>query len=742
MHRIFEVAPRPRLPVTALLIDPALQNDLLQFRFDLDNDGIFDTLSAPDDYTVTFVPTTYGANGDILSAGNYYRVELTHSFGDDGQYEIPMQIDDGDGGVTDVLVRRNLLDAEGNVIGSTQGNLIVHVLNGDPTIETLTVSATSITENEAVTVSGTYSDPAFDLRDRNGALVESFTGIATWSDGVSTDLIVSADGTFSTTRFFADDDPSGTPSDTFSVDIQIYDDDGGVSFDEVCSHSGGNDPCDETTRIPHSSGPILVNNVNPKLTALDSDASSLAEKSSDKVVNISGSFSDIGTLDTHVVVVDWGDGTPVQALGGANLDLVSDTFTATHTYARPGIYAITVTVTDDDTGTATKTTSAVLEGVGVVDGTLYIIGTNNRDHVHLRLDEKKNEFKVDVKLNQGGSGGVKPFKQTFVASQIERVVAFLCGGNDHFDGGSDGGSDGGANFHIPQIVFGGDGNDKLHGSAYSDALFGGAGIDDIKGSDGNDLLVGGRHRDSIKGGGGDDLQIGGWIGNDFNDPSIVVDVQMALTAWQSKSIVTVLAALGQLHDDGVQDHQKGDQGRNTIYNDLPAGYTFNPNGQDGGEGESSGPLPTSASKSSGQSLGVAPVSHLSLNSRNRLDVNNDGLVSPIDALLIINQLNNGRGGLPLASNVPISSHIDVNGDGLLTPSDALRVINHINANRVSNTVALANSQQPTLTKSRQDTADDFVSAVFFDFDERDQEQADDELIQLLSQEWIRKSAKA
>ncbi len=67
------------------------------------------------------------------------------------------------------------------------------------------------------------------------------------------------------------------------------------------------------------------------------------------------------------------------------------------------------------------------------------------------------------------------------------------------------------------------------------------------------------------------------------------------------------------------------------------------------------------------------------NPANKFDVNNDGHVSGLDALLIINRLLAGQGGvLPLAANVP--PYIDVSGDGALSPLDALQVINFLNAN--------------------------------------------------------------
>lgn len=59
-----------------------------------------------------------------------------------------------------------------------------------------------------------------------------------------------------------------------------------------------------------------------------------------------------------------------------------------------------------------------------------------------------------------------------------------------------------------------------------------------------------------------------------------------------------------------------------------------------------------------------------------LDVNSDGVVSPIDALLVINYLNSG---LPARlEGVPSGPPLrDVNGDGYISPLDALLVINYL-----------------------------------------------------------------
>ncbi len=76
--------------------------------------------------------------------------------------------------------------------------------------------------------------------------------------------------------------------------------------------------------------------------------------------------------------------------------------------------------------------------------------------------------------------------------------------------------------------------------------------------------------------------------------------------------------------------------------------------------------------------GSDPIGNLHTNLDQPLDVNADGVVSPIDALLIVNLLNrNGAGRLEgYAASQP---YTDVNMDGYLSPLDALMVVNQLNA---------------------------------------------------------------
>ncbi len=59
-----------------------------------------------------------------------------------------------------------------------------------------------------------------------------------------------------------------------------------------------------------------------------------------------------------------------------------------------------------------------------------------------------------------------------------------------------------------------------------------------------------------------------------------------------------------------------------------------------------------------------------------LDVNDDGFISPIDVLLVINYINQG---LSAVTNVPPPPYLDVNSNNFVDPLDALLIINYINS---------------------------------------------------------------
>lgn len=86
-----------------------------------------------------------------------------------------------------------------------------------------------------------------------------------------------------------------------------------------------------------------------------------------------------------------------------------------------------------------------------------------------------------------------------------------------------------------------------------------------------------------------------------------------------------------------------------------------------------------------QLIGRAYSGHQNL--LNRFDVNDDGSVTPQDALLLINEINRGNGGplSPRTAEQPgLPWFVDVTNSGTLVPNDVLAVINQINKSGTEN----------------------------------------------------------
>ena len=91
------------------------------------------------------------------------------------------------------------------------------------------------------------------------------------------------------------------------------------------------------------------------------------------------------------------------------------------------------------------------------------------------------------------------------------------------------------------------------------------------------------------------------------------------------------------------------------------------------------------------------------------DVNQDGEISGVDALIIINRLNG-------VSSSESHFRPDVTNDGIVTPRDALFIINHLNlkAKKVGGTKATPPSEEPVAAIAGSDykASFDAVEAVF------------------------------
>jgi hypothetical protein len=207
------------------------------------------------------------------------------------------------------IVKVQATDADGL---SATAQTTVEVGNVAPALSPLELSAVSIVENGVVTVSGGFSDPG---------TLDTHTIIINWGDGSAPTTLAVAAGLrqFAASHQYLDDAPSSTASDVNAITVTVVDDDG-----------GGNT----------ASANLIVNNLPPVIKSVTAPTSPVARGSA---VALNVNFTDSGTLDNHACAISWGDS---QTTSGC-----SDT----HVYADGGVYSVHVTVTDDDTGSASTT---------------------------------------------------------------------------------------------------------------------------------------------------------------------------------------------------------------------------------------------------------------------------------------------------------------------------------------------------------------------------------------------------
>ena len=141
---------------------------------------------------------------------------------------------------------------------------------------------------------------------------------------------------------------------------------------------------DDDTGADTKTFSVTVTNVAPTLTAAGNQTAN--EGATLTVTNI-GSFTDPGFAnpanpgaereETFTYTINWGDGT-APSTGTATIDRVgaagtttNGSFDGSHTYADNGTYAVTVTVTDDDGGTTSRSLQATVNNVAP---TLGVIG--------------------------------------------------------------------------------------------------------------------------------------------------------------------------------------------------------------------------------------------------------------------------------------------------------------------------------------------------------------------------------
>lgn len=251
------------------------------------------------------VEINWGDGNVTIANATGHTLNATHAYGDNGTYAIIVKVIDDDGGVG---------------FGSAAA-----LVNNVPPANVKIDPIAAIDENGVATLTLTFDDP--------GSL-DTHTVEIDWGDGtIETVAVTAGSRTLTATHQYLDDNPTGTASDVYTVKATVRDDDGGEAVGNAT---------------------VQVSNVAPGNVVATPVASIITEGSQ---VSLDITFDDVGSQDTHQVEITWGDGH--VTVGTAT----GHTFSASHTYADNGTYAVYVKVIDDDGGVGNGSAAVFVSNV-------------------------------------------------------------------------------------------------------------------------------------------------------------------------------------------------------------------------------------------------------------------------------------------------------------------------------------------------------------------------------------------
>ncbi|MEJ2392690.1 MAG: PKD domain-containing protein [Gammaproteobacteria bacterium] len=314
-----------------------------------DEDGLFDALNTVTVEVANVPPSLSVAGGPSVDEGATYMLGLSAT--DPGDDTISSwQIAWGDGEIEIISgnptsVPHIYADNGGFTIFASAtdedgtydaGSLTVAVNNVPPAVSDLELSSPTVSEAGEITLMGTITDPG---------VLDTYSVLIDWGDGTTSEATVNGARVFTATHSYLDDNPSGTPLDEDTITATATDNDGGIGT---------------------ASTSVTIENVAPLVAALDLSQAVIDEND---FATVTGSFIDAGTLDTHTVIIDWGDGTSAEG----SVDALTRTFAATHQYldddptgTTSDDYVITATVTDDDAGSNSASTTVTVHNVAPI----------------------------------------------------------------------------------------------------------------------------------------------------------------------------------------------------------------------------------------------------------------------------------------------------------------------------------------------------------------------------------------
>jgi hypothetical protein len=354
-------------------------------------------LNASGSYNPENNPLTYRWNIDGLGIenGNYPYMEWT--WYDDFSGIITLEVSDGTNTATDTAnviisnVPPQILSTEGptEVDAEAEFSLSVNFFDGmpdprSPTPSFDTFMATFFWDDGSSTElflgAEEFSVSASHLYTENGiyqimiTIVDDEGGeaVAEWDVMVGNIALIEAgpggivdEGSlFLSAGFLADAD---SPSYTAIVDY--YDETGpqtlplneGNTF--VLSHLYADDGMytilvtvfNEDVEYGSDTADVMVKNVPPNIESLSVSPSNPYRPGDS--LELTATFSDPGILDTHIMTIEWGDGTSTNISIDAGITMAS----SSHSYQTVGDYEIAVTLADDDGGVCNTSMQVVVK---------------------------------------------------------------------------------------------------------------------------------------------------------------------------------------------------------------------------------------------------------------------------------------------------------------------------------------------------------------------------------------------
>jgi hypothetical protein len=284
--------------------------------------------------------------------------------------------------------RKSIIVTGTNVVGADRTTALLEVRNVKPSIAGLELSVEEIEEGAELRLHGSFLDPG--IRD-------TFTLTIDWGDAEGpqeyNDVMGTAPdgyGTFTKFYRYADDNPTLTPRDRYTIKVTLEDDDGGK---------------DERTVQ------VWVKNVAP---VIDDAQLSVTQVQEGDEARLTVRYSDRGTADELKLIVDWPDGVTEehvlavdpQGQGSITIGHVlrDDNPTGTPQDTKP----VKIRLEDDDGGSTTRELDLEVLNQDPTVSALFLeplIDENEIATLQVEIDDPgvDDTFRVFVDWGDGGA---------------------------------------------------------------------------------------------------------------------------------------------------------------------------------------------------------------------------------------------------------------------------------------------------------------------------------------------------